>query len=150
MAINAKLFQNTGGVNKVTITSPNRTFIADPNFRSRQTVTINDITGFNLTGIHDGDTITYDSVNQSFKATAIGSITGAASFATESYANSAFLNANSAFVRANTAYTLADNAYVLANNSYQISITSGSYANSSYELANTVFQNIKNITGGNF
>ena len=150
MAINAKLFQNTGGVNKVTITSPNRTFIADPNFRSRQTVTINDITGLNLTNIHDGDTLTYDSVNQSFKATSIGSITGAASLATESYANSAFLSANSAFVRANTAYTLADNAYVLANNSYQISITAGSYANSSYELANTVFQNIKNITGGNF
>jgi hypothetical protein len=53
-------------IGRVKITSPVRTVISDPNFKSKPNVSISEIRGVNVITRSSGDVLVYDSINDTF------------------------------------------------------------------------------------
>lgn len=50
-----------GTIGKVSVSSPNRTFISDPKFKPKPNVALVELTDVTIESLQDGEVITYDS-----------------------------------------------------------------------------------------
>jgi hypothetical protein len=68
-------------IGKVTITSPVRTTIADPKFRTKPNVALSELSDVSIVSPEDGELVAYDALSGKFKTSsiidiAIGNING--------------------------------------------------------------------------
>jgi len=62
-------------IGRVRITPAVRTTIADPNFKPKPNVSINDIVGMNVTTKSTGDVLIYNALTDTFDSTPINAVT---------------------------------------------------------------------------
>jgi hypothetical protein len=70
MAIIARI--NTGGsIGRATISTPRNTTVVSQNFKPKPNVALGEIVDVSLSGLQDGDTITYNSTTGKFEANTV-------------------------------------------------------------------------------
>lgn len=62
-------------IGRLKISSPIRTVVADPNFKSKPNVSISEIRGVNVITRSSGDILVYDSTNDTFTSSPITAAT---------------------------------------------------------------------------
>lgn len=62
-------------IGRLKISSPIRTVVADPNFKSKPNVSISEIRGVNVITRSSGDVLVYDSINDTFTSSPIDAAT---------------------------------------------------------------------------
>jgi hypothetical protein len=62
-------------IGKVTITSPVRTTIADPQFRPKPNVALSELTDVSITTPQEGQVVAYDGISGKFKTSSLAAIT---------------------------------------------------------------------------
>jgi hypothetical protein len=66
---------NRGGVGKVTVTAPVRTTIADPKYRPKPNVAINEIVGVDVaTRQEDGDVLTFNAATGNYESSQLSNV----------------------------------------------------------------------------
>lgn len=59
-------------IGRVVVKSPNRTTIADPNFKPKPNVALTELTDTQITSVEDGQVLTWDATQGKFVAQQIG------------------------------------------------------------------------------